>query len=156
MRHASEQQGRESIAEAAIPSAIGWKPRSTRSWPGTTASTRAMRALMRAQGEPAGRRLENAKRQAEQAWDRIERARSHRGAQRIAPRDRICIVVAAHHHPWWGPSLDVLPDENVFVQPCNRGAVVGVMWPLASIAERDRDACIVLLLAAGAVGERVA
>jgi mannose-1-phosphate guanylyltransferase len=66
-------------------------------------------------------------------------------AQRIAPSERICAVVAANHRPWWSTLLSGLARENVFVQPRNRGTAIGIMWPLASIADRERDACVALL-----------
>ena len=43
-------------------------------------------------------------------------------AQSIVSTERICVIVAAHHHQWWdryqGP-LPLVPD-NIIVQPRNR------------------------------------
>jgi mannose-1-phosphate guanylyltransferase len=66
-------------------------------------------------------------------------------AQRIAPRERICAVVAASHRPWWSTPLSGLSSENVLAQPRNRGTGIGILWPLAHIVERESDARVALL-----------
>ena len=67
-------------------------------------------------------------------------------AAAIAPRERLCAVVAGQHRQWWADgTLDELPDSNVFVQPRNRGTAHGVLLPLVKIAARDANAIVVLL-----------
>ena len=67
-------------------------------------------------------------------------------AAAIAPRERVCAVVAGQHRQWWADgTLDELPDSNVFVQPRNRGTAHGVLLPLVKIAARDPNAIVVLL-----------
>src|SRR3984885_10002226 len=64
----------------------------------------------------------------------------------IAPRERLCAIVAGQHRQWWADgTLDDLPDSNIFVQPSNRGTAHGVLLPLVKIAARDPNAIVVLL-----------
>jgi mannose-1-phosphate guanylyltransferase len=67
-------------------------------------------------------------------------------AAAIAPRERLCAIVAGQHRQWWADgTLDDLPDSNVFVQPRNRGTAHGVLLPLVKIAARDPNAIVALL-----------
>lgn len=66
-------------------------------------------------------------------------------ASAVAPLPRICSVVAEQHREWWMPLLSYLPEQNVFVQPKNRGTAHGILLPLLRIAERDPDATLILL-----------
>jgi mannose-1-phosphate guanylyltransferase len=66
-------------------------------------------------------------------------------AAAIAPLQRVCTVVAEQHRQWWTPITSYLPEENVIVQPQNRGTAYGILLPLLRIAERDPDATVVLL-----------
>ncbi len=66
-------------------------------------------------------------------------------AHAIAPRERICSIVAAQHRRWWEGPLWSLPAGNVIVQPENRGTANGILLPLLHILERDPEARIVLL-----------
>jgi mannose-1-phosphate guanylyltransferase len=66
-------------------------------------------------------------------------------AAAVAPLSRVCSVVAAQHREWWTPILSYLPEQNVVVQPQNRGTAHGILLPLLRIAERDPDATVVLL-----------
>jgi mannose-1-phosphate guanylyltransferase len=66
-------------------------------------------------------------------------------AAAAAPVQRVCTVVAEAHRRWWMPILSNLPEENVIVQPQNRGTAYGILLPLLRIAERDPDATVVLL-----------
>jgi mannose-1-phosphate guanylyltransferase len=69
-------------------------------------------------------------------------------AAAVAPRERLCAIVAGQHRRWWADgTLDELPDSNVFVQPRNRGTAHGVLLPLVKIAARDPNpnAIVVLL-----------
>jgi len=66
-------------------------------------------------------------------------------AAAVAPVQRVCTVVAAQHRLWWREMLSYLPDENIVVQPQNRGTAYGILLPLVKIAERDPDATVVML-----------
>jgi mannose-1-phosphate guanylyltransferase len=66
-------------------------------------------------------------------------------ASTVASLSRVCSVVAEQHRAWWMPLLNYLPEENVFVQPHNRGTAHGILLPLLRIAARDADATVVLL-----------
>ena len=68
-----------------------------------------------------------------------------RRAENIAPRQRICTIVAHQHRRWWEDALDYLPAENVIAQPENRGTANGILLPLLHILARDPQANIVLL-----------
>jgi mannose-1-phosphate guanylyltransferase len=66
-------------------------------------------------------------------------------ASAVTPLQQICSVVAEQHRQWWSPILNYLPEQNVVMQPHNRGTAYGVLLPLLRIAERDPDAIVVLL-----------
>jgi mannose-1-phosphate guanylyltransferase len=66
-------------------------------------------------------------------------------AAAVAPLQQICTVVAKQHRQWWMPIMNYLPEQNVIVQPLNRGTAYGILLPLLRIAERDPDATVVLL-----------
>jgi len=71
--------------------------------------------------------------------DALNRARS------VIARERLCVVVADQHRPWWEPLLRTLPSSNVIVQPANRGTGIGLLLPLLYICERAPDAKILVL-----------
>jgi mannose-1-phosphate guanylyltransferase len=66
-------------------------------------------------------------------------------AAAVAPVQQICTVVAKQHRQWWMPIMSCFPEENVVVQPQNRGTAYGILLPLLRIAERDPGATVVLL-----------
>src|SRR5688572_24445277 len=66
-------------------------------------------------------------------------------AQAVAPRERICTVVAEQHRRWWQGALWSLPAANVIVQPRNRGTALGILLPVLKILARDPLARIVFL-----------
>jgi mannose-1-phosphate guanylyltransferase len=66
-------------------------------------------------------------------------------AQRVAPPDRVCAVVAADHRRYWKPTLRDLPATNVITQPHDRGTANGVLLAILRILERDLLARIVFL-----------
>jgi mannose-1-phosphate guanylyltransferase len=68
-----------------------------------------------------------------------------RRASAVAPLQRICTVVAEQHRHWWTPQLSYLQNNNVVVQPLNRGTAHGILLPLLRIAARDPGAVVVLL-----------
>ena len=63
----------------------------------------------------------------------------------LAGRDRTMVVVARDHERWWSSQLDDLPQENLLVQPCNRGTACGLLLPLLTIIRRDPDATLIVL-----------
>lgn len=63
----------------------------------------------------------------------------------LAPHDRVVAVVSEAHREWWEAELDILPAENVVVQPQNRGTATGILLPLLHIAARDPGASVVVL-----------
>lgn len=66
-------------------------------------------------------------------------------AERIVPRARIVVVVAAEHAVWWRSQLGHLPPANVVVQPRNCGTAPGLLLPLLTILERDPEASVLVL-----------
>ncbi len=74
-------------------------------------------------------------------------------AAAVAPRQRICAVVAGQHAQWWRASLAGLEPANVLVQPQNRGTALGILLALLNILERDPHASVVILPADHHVGE---
>jgi mannose-1-phosphate guanylyltransferase len=68
----------------------------------------------------------------------IERTINH------VAHDRVIVVVAKEHQQWWEPQLAALKEENVVVQPCDRGTACGVLLPLMQIARRNPEATVVV------------
>ncbi len=66
-------------------------------------------------------------------------------AKRIAPSERIVVVVAAQHESWWRTQLDEVPPENVIVQPHNRGTAPGILLPLVHVLARDAASRVTVL-----------
>jgi hypothetical protein len=73
---------------------------------------------------------------------------SLRRAKQIAPRERICVVVANEHRQWWRDPLWFLPASNVIAQPGSAAIAQGVSESMRKILERDGAAQVVLLPAA--------
>jgi mannose-1-phosphate guanylyltransferase len=66
-------------------------------------------------------------------------------ASRVAPLQRVCVIVASQHRRWWENTLEGLPERNVVVQPENRGTANGILMPLMHILARDPEASVVVL-----------
>jgi mannose-1-phosphate guanylyltransferase len=66
-------------------------------------------------------------------------------ARQVAPRERVCVIVAEHHRRFWQSALWAMPMSNVIVQPRNRGTANGVLLATLRILERDPLARIVFL-----------
>jgi mannose-1-phosphate guanylyltransferase len=66
-------------------------------------------------------------------------------AEAVAPRQRICTIVAEQHRRWWEGPLWSLPSQNIIVQPENRGTAAGLLLPLLHIEARDPQARIIVL-----------
>jgi mannose-1-phosphate guanylyltransferase len=68
----------------------------------------------------------------------------HRAAA-VAPAPHICSVVAAKHRRWWANPLHTLPQQNIFVQPANRGTAYGILFALLQIQMRAPDSVVIML-----------
>jgi mannose-1-phosphate guanylyltransferase len=66
-------------------------------------------------------------------------------ASHIVPQNRVCAIVASQHRRFWQRELARLPQENVIVQPINRGTANGVLLAVLSVLARDPHAHIVFL-----------
>lgn len=72
----------------------------------------------------------------------------------LAPPERTYVCVMEKHRAYWEPLLrGVLPDENIVVQPQNRGTAAGVLLPLLRVFEHDPDSTVVLTPSDHHVGE---
>lgn len=74
-------------------------------------------------------------------------------AEAVAPRSRICTIVAEQHRRWWQGPLWSLPSQNIIVQPENRGTAAGLLLPLLHIEARDQEARVVVLPSDHYVGD---
>lgn len=63
----------------------------------------------------------------------------------LVPRERLAVIVAAHHGRWWRHALRSHPARNTIVQPRNRGTANGILLPLLAILRRDPLARIAFL-----------
>jgi mannose-1-phosphate guanylyltransferase len=63
----------------------------------------------------------------------------------VAPTIQTCAVVAVQHRWWWESPLSVLPKENIYVQPENRGTAHGVLMALLRLEARDPRAVVLML-----------
>jgi hypothetical protein len=70
---------------------------------------------------------------------------SLRRARELAPRERICVVVAEEQRQWWRRPLWVLPASNIIAQPESAAVAQGVSRTILRILERDGAAKVVLL-----------
>jgi len=68
-----------------------------------------------------------------------------RRAACLAPAERITTIVARDHRRWWEDELRDVADENIIVQPENRGTAAGILLPLLHVMLRDGDANVVIL-----------
>jgi mannose-1-phosphate guanylyltransferase len=66
-------------------------------------------------------------------------------ARHVAPRERVCVIVADHHRRYWQSALWALPRANIIVQPRNCGTANGILLATLKILERDPLARIVFL-----------
>src|SRR5258707_197331 len=63
----------------------------------------------------------------------------------VAPIIQTCAVVVTQHKWWWDQPLRSLPQENVFVQPANRGTAHAVLLALLRLEARDPRANVLML-----------
>ncbi|MBF0492615.1 MAG: NTP transferase domain-containing protein [Deltaproteobacteria bacterium] len=60
------------------------------------------------------------------------------------PPERTVVVTAFEHRRWWKPELQEFPEENIIVQPKNRGTAIGILLPLLHILQRDPRATVLV------------
>jgi len=68
-----------------------------------------------------------------------------RRAASIAPPAQTLVAVTLRHEKWWRNLRDVLPAENINVQPAQRGTGLGILHPLLEILARDPAATVAVL-----------
>ena len=66
-------------------------------------------------------------------------------ARAVSNPDKTLVVVAARHRRHWERELHDWPQENIVVQPLNRGTAAGILLPVLTILERDPSANIAVL-----------
>jgi mannose-1-phosphate guanylyltransferase len=66
-------------------------------------------------------------------------------ARHVAPRERVCVIVAEHHRRYWQSALWTTARGNIIVQPRNCGTANGILLATLRILERDPLARIVFL-----------
>jgi mannose-1-phosphate guanylyltransferase len=66
-------------------------------------------------------------------------------ARHVAPRERVCVIVAERHRRYWQSALWAMPGANIIVQPRNCGTANGILLATLKILERDPLARIVFL-----------
>lgn len=66
-------------------------------------------------------------------------------ASGLVASERICSIVAQQHREWWSQVLRRMPEDNIIVQPRNRGTGIGVLYSLLHIVARDPHARVILL-----------
>lgn len=71
-------------------------------------------------------------------------------ARNVVGLERVLVVVAEQHRPWWEAELGrvpgTMPADNVVVQPSNRGTAVGILLGLSRVVSRDGSLSRVLVL----------
>jgi hypothetical protein len=68
-------------------------------------------------------------------------------ARSIAAWTDIVLVVLDEHRPWWTPIASALPEENVVVEPFDRGTAAGILVALLRIFRRDPAARVTIVAA---------
>jgi mannose-1-phosphate guanylyltransferase/mannose-6-phosphate isomerase len=66
-------------------------------------------------------------------------------ANRVVAQQRVCVLVSEQHRRYWPQARWTVRQENVLVQPANRGTAHGVLFGVLSILARDPFARIVFL-----------
>ena len=61
-------------------------------------------------------------------------------AQRMVAGDRVAVVVAEQHRPWWEQELSALPAADVVVQPENKGTAIGLLLGVMHVLRQDPGA----------------
>lgn len=66
-------------------------------------------------------------------------------AEKLVPHERIVPVVAANHRRWWQSELADFKDDQIVIQPRNRGTAAGILLPLYFIFLKDPNARVLIL-----------
>jgi mannose-1-phosphate guanylyltransferase len=66
-------------------------------------------------------------------------------ASKVALPQHVCAVVAAKHRQWWPESFKTFPNQNILIEPRNRGTAHGILLALLQIQTRAPDAVVVML-----------
>lgn len=69
----------------------------------------------------------------------VAQARSSTAEERIVP------VVLDEHRPWWRALLAGVPEENIVVEPFDRGTAPGILLAVVRILKRDPKAVITIV-----------
>jgi mannose-1-phosphate guanylyltransferase len=68
-----------------------------------------------------------------------------RRAASIAPRAQTLVDVTQQHEKWWRDLREVLPAENLIVEPEQRGTGIAILRALLEILARDPEAAVAIL-----------
>lgn len=79
------------------------------------------------------------------AAERSALARAVAEARSLTTVDRIMPVVLDEHRPWWRALLAAVPEENIVVEPFDRGTATGILLAVVRILKRDPQAVITIL-----------
>jgi mannose-1-phosphate guanylyltransferase len=63
----------------------------------------------------------------------------------VVGAERVTAVVSPLHRCYWEEPLRTLAQDNIVIQPQNRGTAIGILLPTLRIAARDPNARIVIL-----------
>lgn len=66
-------------------------------------------------------------------------------AAAVASPTHTIVVVAAEHRRHWQGALPGIPEQNVIVQPRNRGTANGILLGVSAILERDADSLVAIV-----------
>jgi mannose-1-phosphate guanylyltransferase len=65
-------------------------------------------------------------------------------AERVVAGDRVAIVVAEQHRPWWEVELAAFAGQNVVIQPENKGTAIGLLLGVTQVLRQDPGARFVV------------
>jgi mannose-1-phosphate guanylyltransferase len=68
-----------------------------------------------------------------------------RRARAVSPPERTLVTVTEEHESWWRNLRDVVPQDNLLVQPEQRGTGIGILHPLLEVLKRDAAASLAVL-----------
>jgi mannose-1-phosphate guanylyltransferase len=66
-------------------------------------------------------------------------------ASALVPPERTVVLVAAEHRRFWTDGIRGVPEDNVIVQPANRGTAIGILLGATVILKRDAQAVLAVL-----------
>jgi hypothetical protein len=61
-------------------------------------------------------------------------------AARMVAADRLAIVVAEQHRPWWEEELAAFPPARRVIQPENKGTAIGLLLGVTDVLRHDPSA----------------